>query len=108
MEFSTISPPWKVTIGDISQKQEEIKIHCSLLSFIYPMKRAGQELPLHAVMEFQKRHPPRIQKLEKGLAHREPGQRSRMLRKIGARSQAINFFFSCFTVISQIKGDLGL
>ena len=23
MEFSTVSPPWKMTIGDISQKQEE-------------------------------------------------------------------------------------
>ena len=41
-----------MTIGDISQKQEENKIHCSLLSFIYPMKCVGQELPLHMVMEF--------------------------------------------------------
>ena len=93
MEFSTVQPSWRMVICDISQKQEENKIHCFLLSLIYPVKSAGQKLALHVVMELPKKHPPHVQKLGKGLGQREPGQRSRRLRKTGARSQAINIFF---------------
>lgn len=38
----------------------------------------------------------------------EPGKRSMMLRKTGTRTKKQLTFFSCFTIISQIKGDLGL
>lgn len=63
-----------MVICDVSQKQEENKIHCFLLSFIYPMKRAGQNPALHVVMEFLKRHL-HVQKLDKALAQRATAEK---------------------------------
>lgn len=79
-----------MVICGISQKQEENKIHCLPLSFIHSME---YKFALSVVMEFLKRHQPCVQNLDKGLAQSEPGHRSTMLRKTGAKSQAINIVF---------------
>lgn len=73
-----------------NKRKTRFIVSCSL-SFT-PWSR-GRKFALSVVMEFLKRHQPCVQKLDKGLAQSEPGHRSKMLRKAGAKSQAINIVF---------------